>query len=208
MNQGLKSGIFRDSYCKSATPLKSIIIGLSPEENGLHLRAIANLSATQTPLALTQNQNKFASRYPSTTLGLLSGQDIAQNWTTLVQEGDNSPELKEMVNETRKAFRLINLDVDQDVFGWMDGEFAFGMVQSQQSSFPEVGLGAILMIETSKKDVAHATLERLEQLLMIQGLKVEKKTDATTWKAPTQELFLSYGWPDQTTLAMTVLIPF
>ena len=51
--------------------------------------------------------------------------------------GSLAPNLKTVFDGLRTSTRFITgLDLDQDIFGWMDGEFALAIVPSSQPNIP------------------------------------------------------------------------
>lgn len=188
--------------------IQSIVIGIGVEKEGIRFQAVSKLNPDNSQTVLSNTPGKVLSLYPAKTFALVSGHGISQGWNTLVTRADNDPELRNAINQIRTGFSLANLDADQDIFGWMDGEFALGMVFSEQSNIPDLGIGGMIVLETSDMQTANNTLDKIGQLIEYQGLYVEKSQDVTHWKASPQETFISYSWLNNNALTMTIFMPF
>jgi hypothetical protein len=188
--------------------VKSMIIGMGLEDQGLHFQAIAKLNPDANQLELKSSPGKVLSLYPTETFAVISGQGINQGWKTVVSQSEKNAELKNAVEQIRATFGMINLDADKDVFGWMDGEYALGMLFSNQSTIPNVGIGGMIVLETSDRKTAENTLNSIGKVIQYQGISTKQNGDNTEWTSPSDELLLSYGWLNNNALTMTVFLPF
>lgn len=199
---------------KNIKPLNSVVLGLGVEETGVHLQAVAQMNSTTTPSPtnIQPNSYKLLSYLPSETLMFINGRGIKEGWTNLVKQSDST--IQGVVKQMRENLQMANLNVDQDIFSWMDQEFALGLVTSNQPTLGNLGLGGVLVFETSDRKTAENTLDKLNQLsIFMLQMEVEKTQfegkNITEWKSTlNQEVFLSYGWLDNQAIAMTVGMPF
>jgi hypothetical protein len=107
--------------------------------------------------------------------------------------------------------QMAGVDLERDIFGWMDGEYAFGLIPTQTQIIPELGfgLGGAMLLETKQSDVAKEALAKLENLLQLSlGLtpnetKINGKT-MTQWSEPYSNFTLTYGWLDDNSLMFAV----
>jgi len=191
--------------------IKSMVMGMGVEDQGLHFQAIAKLEPTVTPPPLQNNPNKLLSQFPPDTLIFVNGQGISQWWSLFVQQSQKSSSLKSWLDENRAMVKnMTNLDLDRDIFGWMDGEFALGIITADSGTLGDLGIGGILALETSDRTTANNTLERLKtqipafvqfQQIDIQGINVSQ---AQTFQNQTA---FSYGWRNDNLLLLSVGSP-
>ncbi|GBO54450.1 hypothetical protein APA_2398 [Pseudanabaena sp. lw0831] len=112
-----------------------------------------------------------------------------------------------------------DLDIEQDIISWIDGEYAVVVFPSDRSPFQEIGVDFTVgaLIRTSQPEAANATLAKLTQQLSKLGkdfIQVKKRqvgtTVLTSFEFPdtrvsgkTQSIF-AYGWRDRQTLMLTL----
>jgi len=191
--------------------IKSMMMGMGVEDQGLHFQAIAKLEPTVTPPPFQNNPNKLLSQFPSDTLMFVNGQGISRWWSLLVQQSQKSSSLKSFLDENRLIVKNItNLDLDRDILNWMDGEFALGIITTDSGTLGDLGIGGILALETSDRTTANRTLDNLKtqipafvqfQQIDIQGISVSQ---AQTFQNQT---VVSYGWRNDNLLLLSVGSP-
>jgi hypothetical protein len=141
----------------------------------------------------------------------VNGQGISQWWSLLVQQSQKSSSLKSWLDENRAMVKnMTNLDLDRDILGWMDGEFALGIITADSGTLGDLGIGGILAFETSDRTTANSTLEHLKtqipafvqfQQIDIEGINVSQ---AQTFQNQT---VFSYGWRNNNLLLLSVGSP-
>lgn len=186
--------------------IKSMVIGMGVEDQGLHVQAIAKTDSIDSP-PLTTNSNNLLSQFPPDTLMFVNGQGISQWWSLLVQQSQKSSSLKSWLDENRTMVKnMTTLDLDRDILGWMDGEFALGIITADAGTVGDLGIGGILALETSDRITANNTLERLKtqipafvqfQQIDIQGISVSQ---GQTFQNQTA---VSYGWRNDNLLLLS-----
>jgi hypothetical protein len=71
-----------------------------------------------------------------------------------------------------------------------------------------VGFGGALVLDTSDRQTAEATLSKLDTLIKTQQVNVAQTKvggkDVTEWQVPQQGALLSHGWLDQDTLFIAI----
>ena len=187
--------------------IKSMVMGMGVEDQGLHFQAIAKLEPTVTPPPLQNNPNKLLSQFPPDTLIFVNGQGISQWWSLFVQQSQKSSSLQSWLDENRAMVKnMTNLDLDRDIFGWMDGEFALGIITADSGTLGDLGIGGILALETSDRITANSTLDTLKtqippflqfQQIDIQGINISE------WKTFQNQSILSYGWRNNNLLLVS-----
>ncbi|UAJ71733.1 DUF3352 domain-containing protein [Synechocystis sp. PCC 7339] len=191
--------------------IESLVMGVSIADQGLHFQAIANL-APGAPMDFPPSANRILERVPADTLMALNGTDIKGRWQQLVSQGESVEPLGTTVEEIRRAFASETaLDLDNDVFGWMDGEFAVGMVPARGGMLGDFGVGGLILLETGDRQTAENTISQLENLVRrelppgmdsrqedVQGVKI------TLWDSPDQRTAMGYGWLDEDIFLLTI----
>ena len=192
--------------------LQSLSIGIGTEDNKLRLQALAKLNSPIAKQKYTNSPGKIIETLPKETIAFFSGQGISNFWSELSEISSQEPDLKTTFNGLRTSTRFVTgLDLDRDIFGWMDGEFALGIVPSSQPYIPglNLGLGGAFVLETSDRKTAQNTIDKLDnkfqQNLGISSQKRNiKKTDITQWPISNSNVALSSGWLDKNNLLLTL----
>jgi hypothetical protein len=184
--------------------IKSLVAGVGVDDAGLRLKAIANLDPQTAKFQYQNSPAKIISHFPTETFALVSGQDINKSWQTVVEQSKEFPEFNQALAQARGQLKFLNLDLDKDIFGWMNGEFALGAIQSNQGLLANVGFGGALVFDTSDRQTAEATLAKIDNLAKQQALNISQKNisgkKVTEWQIPQQGTLLAHGWLDQDTV--------
>ena len=188
--------------------IESTVIGFGAEKQGLRLRSVTKFDADAIESNFVANKNRLLKRFPNSTVALISGQGIDQVWTQVIAQLKQDNESSKFLNLAKLSLRQsANLNLEQDIFNWMDGEFALGMITTPQSIAPQldVGLSGGIIIETSQPEKAKQTLAQLENSLQRNLAitpnqnKINNKT-VTQLRAPNTKSVLNYGWLDKNNL--------
>jgi hypothetical protein len=112
----------------------------------------------------------------------------------------------------RRWARSWDLDLDQDVFSWLDGEYAIALFPTQESSLPNLPLAGGILIESSQREVGEQTLAKLTKIaaknpFLTQETERLGNTEVTIWQDPSQQPLLNYGWLQKERLMITVATP-
>lgn len=193
------------------TSVDSSAIALGVEKQGLRVQSVTKFNSDEFSQYLTSNKSKLLKRFPDRTVALVNGHGIGQFWEQLLIHLKQNRDTSRYLNLANLAVRQnTNLNLESDIFNWMDGEFAFGIVNTPKSLHPQlnVGMSAGLILETSQPEKAKQTLAKLEnsvqrhlEIAPIQN-KINHKT-VTQWRAPEVEGALNYGWLDKNNLLLT-----
>ncbi|HEY9864447.1 MAG TPA: DUF3352 domain-containing protein [Candidatus Obscuribacterales bacterium] len=184
----------------SLKPIESMVIGVGVEEDGIRLKAMAQLRANGTVSQNLPEFGKMLDRFPSNTLALVNSHDLHQIWLEFLTLGENNRDLKKIISQIRLALQAINLDADQEVFGWMDGEFALAAIASEKGVLASLGLGGVVLIETSDRPAAEIMLNKLNTLVARGNppINIEQRSlagiEVTEWNDPKQGTLFGHGW--------------
>jgi Protein of unknown function (DUF3352) len=192
----------------------AVNLGIGIDSEGIRLKTSTKLKAISTYLgAFKSSPGRVISQFPSETIGLLSGSDLKTHWQKFAREIERIPELKTSLNEFRQLLKSspISLDLDKDIFGWMDGEFAFAGIATIQDEgiLATLGFTPALILQTSDRRSAESLLKKLNEFIKGSFGLVETKTigsiPVTQWMFPgAPEPILSYGWYRNDTMFVTI----
>ncbi|MCW5314760.1 DUF3352 domain-containing protein [Nostoc sp. KVJ3] len=184
--------------------IKSVVAGVGVDDAGVRVKAIANLDPQLNKFQYQSSPGDIVGQFPTDTFALISGNGISRGWETLVEQSKDYPEMKQALEQARGQLKFVNIDLDKDIFGWMNGEFAFGAIPSNQGVLASVGFGGALVFDTSDRKTAEATLTKLDTLAKAQQINVANRMiggkDVTEWQIPRQGALLAHGWLDDDTV--------
>ncbi|MBW4554502.1 MAG: DUF3352 domain-containing protein [Trichormus sp. ATA11-4-KO1] len=188
--------------------VKSLVARVGIDDQGVRLKAIANLDPQLNKFEYQTTPANIVKQLPSDTFALITGNGISRSWSTLVEQSKDYPEFNQIIQQVRGQLKFVNIDLDKDVFGWMDQEFAFGTIPSNQGMLASVGFGGALIFETSDRQTAEATLSKLDNLAKTQQINISKRNiggkDVTEWQIPRQGALFSHGWLDKNTVFLAI----
>lgn len=184
----------------SVKPIQSMVIGVGVEADGIRLKASAQFRPDGQVSPPTPAFGKMMNRFPSETLALVNSHDLHQIWLEFLSLGENNGDLKKIISQIRLALQAINLDADTEVFGWMDGEFALAAIASEKGVLASLGLGGVVLIETSDRPAAEIMLNKLNTLVARGNppINIEQRSlagiEVTEWNDPKQGTLFGHGW--------------
>jgi len=194
---------------KELEKITSIAMNLSVENHGIKISSLVNYSQ---PFNFYKNRKpvstKLLERIPDNAICMISGGGINQLWQELNEEKQNIPELNELINQAKIAtMESLKLDLDTDVFSWLDGEFALALLPPNNNS-----LQGLLLLGSSNKIQGEKTFTTLENTFkFLPFLQVKQNNiegiNITQWNTLQQNL-VTYGWLDNNNFLMTFLGDF
>jgi len=184
--------------------VKSVVAGVGVDDAGLRMKAIAKLDPKAIKAEYKPSSGNMVTQFPAETIALVTGAGISRTWAAFVEQTKTNSQLQQGLDGARRQLQTANIDLDKDIFGWMDGEFAFAAIPSNQGLLAPLGFGAALVIDTSSHATAEATLGKLDAIaknnfINIAPRNVGGKT-VTEWQIPQQGALLGHGWLDEDTL--------
>jgi hypothetical protein len=135
--------------------------------NGLRLQGLNWLTSEseiryQTPDAPDRIPNVL----PADTLLMVSGSDLQQFWQRYTQQSGAAPEALANPNTLKEAIHnTTELDIDQDLTPWMQGEFSVAVLPTTKAANNAPGVGVALLTEVSDRAAADATFAKLDQVM-------------------------------------------
>ncbi|MBD2608004.1 DUF3352 domain-containing protein [Scytonema hofmannii FACHB-248] len=189
---------------KQLKQVKSMVADIGVDDAGVRMKAIANLDPQVSKFQYQNTSAKIVANFPSDTLALINGQGISSWWSAVVEQSKDYPEFKQAVEQARGQLKAVNFDLDKDIFGWMNGEFGFAAIPSNQGILAQLGVGGAFVFDTSDRKTAESTFAKLDNLAKTQKIKVAQTNiggkDITEWQIPQQGALLAHGWLDQDTI--------
>lgn len=189
--------------------IATVVIKAHVQNQGLKMQVFSQL---KNPVALADippMSSKILNYLPKNTVALLRGYNLQKTWFDLLAQAAVSPNIQIIVDNLREGFARINLNADTEVFNWMDGEFALGLITEEaHSSKPLYNLGSMIFWETANSTTAQQMLDSLEYIAnTIPALTVRETYNRagkmlTEWNLPEIGKILGYGWLDEKTLFM------
>jgi hypothetical protein len=183
--------------------VKHLVMAVGVDDAGVRLRTVTKFH-TPVPQLPQLAGDKLLANFPAETMALFSGGGISQVWSQFVTQAEEEPMLMLGVNLLREALTDIGLDVDREVFGWMDGEFAMGAIASNEGLLGQVGVGAAVVIETSDRPTAETFFNKLDAIAT-DSVQVSLKPTTVNGKQVMQwqmlgfGTLLGHGWLDDNT---------
>lgn len=184
--------------------IKSVIAGIGVDNDGLRLKALADVDEQLIKNQYQPSSGKLVEILPAETIALITGAGIGKSWTAFSKQAKNIPQVSLGLDLARVQLQNYNLDLDKDVFGWMDGEFAVAAIASKQGLLAPIGFGGALVIDTTNRPAAEATLSKLDGIAKSSFVGVAPRnigaTAVTEWQIPGQGALLGHGWLDKDTV--------
>jgi hypothetical protein len=184
--------------------VKSVVAGVGVDDAGLRMKAIAKLDPKAIKAEYKPSSGNMVAQFPAETIALVTGAGINRTWEAFVEQTKTNSQLQQGLDGARRQLKTANIDLDKDIFGWMDGEFAFAAIPSNQGLLAPLGFGAALVIDTSSHATAEATLGKLDAIAKTNFINVAPRNvggkTVIEWQIPQQGALLGHGWLDEDTL--------
>lgn len=202
--QGGSTAPLNPETLKQLKQVKSVVAAVGIDNAGVRMKAIAKLNPSALKIEYKPSPGKVVAQFPAETFALANGQGISRYWSAIVEKSKSEPQMQQAIDGARQQVKTLNFDLDKEIFGWMDGEFALAAIPSNQGILSNVGFGGALVLETSDRTTAEATLNKLDEIaksysITIAPRNIEGKT-VTEWQVPQQGALLGHGWLDGNSL--------
>lgn len=181
-------------------PVESAVVRIGVDQIGIRLKATTKLNDRAIRKSEQPQLDPLVTRFPTDTIGLIHTQGIERIWSEMLTLAEDDSDLNRLVRRVRRGLNAIDLDADEDVFGWMDGEFALGLIASDEGVLAPLGLGGVLMLETGDRPAAERMLAQLDTVVSGSNppVNIERRTiagiEVTEWKDPQQGTLFGHGW--------------
>ncbi len=189
--------------------VKSVVAGVGVDDAGVRMKGIANLDPQLNKYEYKNSSGKMVSKFPTDTLAVVTGEGISRWWSTTVEQGKDFPEFNQIVQQARTQLKQqVDLDLDKEVFGWMDGEYGVAAIPTSKGLLGQFGVGGVFLFNTSDRQTAEGTFSKLDGMAKQQYLNVAQSKigdkQVTEWQIPGQGALISRGWLDEDTMFVSI----
>lgn len=189
------------------------------DEQGVRSQSNAYFNKLKPELATqaSPDDNKVLTRLPGATYISTNSRNLKRQWDLVVER--SGEEGKPFIDAMRQGvLNNTGLDLDKDIFGWMDREYALFLFPSEGGLLPTIfeplKVGFSFMVQTSDRAMAEKTIARLEEVLQTSSNNFFTKNTrnvgnetVVSWEGLHPEKgnqsVLSYRWTDDNTLIIT-----
>lgn len=181
--------------------LKSFTASMGIDDQGLRAKALTQMSkiSVNLPTAFGQVLNSF----PANTMLVTSGVNLKDLWTETAKQMATNPQAQQSWAEMQTSFQqTTKLDLSKDIFSWMGGEYALGIVPQKDGFWGQVGMGLLMVVDSTDKTATDRALVGLKGLAASSSMEVteRKSADGKSISEVKNPLgagtLLSYGWLD------------
>jgi Protein of unknown function (DUF3352) len=197
---------------KQLALIRGIGTSIGIENNGLRMQSIAKVDASLLSTTLKAAPSKITKQFPAQTVALFSGFGLAESWNQIVTQSEQSPDLQAVLNQARSiSQQALSIDIDKDIFGWMEGEFALGFVPVKTGVMAQAGIAPAIVIDSSDRGLTDELFEKVsmvvnrQRALRVDDLKVGSLN--LTQIRPVSgasEPFVSYGWLNDSSMLVAM----
>ncbi len=183
------------------------------EPQGLRFQGVSWLKPDSKQKFLPKNDAKIMpQRLPADTFLMFSGSNLQQFWLDYI-DGQGNPLLPISPDAVRSGLKsFTNLDLDEDLLSWMQGEFTMALLPSAANVTSRLKAGVVIMVQASDRPKAEKALKRLDEIAANNyQFQVESNQlngqPVTNWVSPLVGLNISHGWLDGNVAFLTFGAP-
>ncbi len=195
-----------------------VLTWVQPEGIRSQAGAYFRLPQLEEAVKQTGETERMLAKLPGTVYFAYNSRNLKQQWkiiSTLLSFGE--PPAIESVREF--VLNSTGLDIDRDIFDWMDGEYALFFFPTTQGLLPalspQFSLGIGVMVQTSDRPTAENTIAKLQELVETSSAgsvtvanyqQGDRPVISWETKLPQQSLpqsIFAYRWTDDNTLILT-----
>ena len=159
---------------------ESLAIGLGLDRQGLVAETALLTPSGQVALAPSRSQPIGALNYiPATSPFLTTGVNLDQFWSSLSQGVSGYGSVANWVNRPIEALHdRWQLDLPQDIFSWVKGDYALGLVPQRTENLKDEETAAsgladwVFVADKSADPTAQAAIDHLDAIAKTQGISV------------------------------------
>jgi hypothetical protein len=190
--------------------IKSIAMGVGIDNAGIRFKQAATFDQNIIKWEYKNTPGKIIGQFPSDTLFLASGEGLSRYWSTAIESYKAIPDFEKGLNQAREQIKQqLDLDLDKDILGWMNGEYALALIPSNQGLLSNVGFGGVVLFDTSDRPAAENAFSKLDAFGRKNGNQVVERSvgnvKAQEWQRPgLPNSVFGHGWLDNDTVFVSV----
>jgi Protein of unknown function (DUF3352) len=183
--------------------VKGMAIGVGIDDTGIRVKGHVNLDPQAQIAQLQPASGAIVRQFPANTFALASSAGVNNGWKYLTERAKTDKASAEMVEQIRQGAKSGGFDIDQDLFNWMTGEIALGLIPAETGLLQTTGFGGALLLDSSDRPATERLFTKLDQLVQAQQVSVKPRQvgnqKITDWQTPYGSL-VSHGWIDEDTV--------
>ncbi|MBW4619553.1 MAG: DUF3352 domain-containing protein [Cyanosarcina radialis HA8281-LM2] len=186
--------------------VKSIAMGIGIDNEGIRVKQIGKFDPAIIKWEYKTSPGKIVSQFPADTFALVSGEGLSRYWLSAVELYKNYPQFQQGLEQARVQLKqATDLDLDKEILGWMNGEYALALIPANQGVLSYTGFGGALLFDTSDRQTAETALKKLDAYMQKNGVTLAPRKvgniDVTEWQSPgAPGALLGHGWLDNDTV--------
>lgn len=201
---------------ESRKQLDAITLAVGTQKEGIRMelsiypKTDSNAQSSQPNQRSNDSQNgtnAIISKLPQEAFFLISGNNLNQSWKEITAQAKSNPGSEQAAKQLRQAVKgATQLDLEKDILKWMNGEFAIAAIPSDQGLLKNIGLGIVVIMQTSDRKATSSMLNKLDDLaqssnsgVIPQGVEIKTKQlggqQIATWEVG-KSIVASHGFID------------
>lgn len=204
----LATNSIQPALAKGLLPLQNnqgIVGAVTLESEGIRFQGAGWLGSENKLRYKVENRaEKMPSLLPADTMLMASGGSLKQFWQDYSQGATTGSAtfLRQGINSTT------GLDFDQDLIGWMDGEFSLSLLPTAAGTTP-ASAGLVFLVQASDRQAADAALSKLDQAMSSKyGFQVGegqvKGQPVVNWVSRFEAVTATRGWLNGNVAFLTI----
>lgn len=147
---------------------QSVGMALTLQPNGLQIDTAIQFDpemltgAAQAALNRPPTANQILNRIPANAIGFFNSYDLHSTWQQTREGLAANPDFEQQLVDVENE---IGLNLDEDIFGWMTGEFTLVVTEAEPSDEFAPPLGGYLLIGTQDVNLAQDKIAKLVDFL-------------------------------------------
>jgi Protein of unknown function (DUF3352) len=187
--------------------IKSFTGSMGIDDKGIRAKAMTQMN--KVAFNLPSSAGKVLSSFPADTVLVTSGVNLKDIWAETTKQVADNPQAKESLTTLQTSFQqTTKLDLSKDIFSWMGGEYALGIVPKKEGFWGEVGMGMLMVVDSTDKPSTERALAGIKDLASSSvGVAERKSADGKTFSEVKNPLgagaLVTYGWLDDKSVFLT-----
>lgn len=165
-----------DLTASESAAYESLTIALGLDRQGLTAETALTAPDGQNASAPSKSQLGALAYIPATSPFLASGVGLDQAWSGLAQGVSGYRSAADLVNRSVEALHdRWKLDLPQDIFSWVKGDYALGLVPQQAESTEDQETGLtdwVFVADKSAAQDAEPAIAHLDEIAKAQGISI------------------------------------